>query len=608
MNYLPWIAGGAVVGAVYAGRSGRRAAGLCFPFATKMAQDSTNAEFFDKSKLRVVHGEVLDRLTGRYIAHAWVEKGSQKAGRAFDWQTREVKPEGFTLKQFYATFKPRNMVMYTAEQATLNCFSGNWGPWDPQERASGRGRRAAGGGVSYFSASWIANAEEEARAYKTKELFAYMPPEEFLALAAPFSREGESPSKRENVLRLLTENTRFRDGPALSFDETGQVYGHEGRHRATALLRMGVARIPVLLRARGGTGIRWGEQDDPTAWGYNKNLPSWLLSEEPGNRPPHERAAWRQKRVAAPWYTRGPERGQLRPEYRVPSTGRTARRGRRAAGGVVTWPTFRKQPPKIAKKTAKHRGRRTTYTHAWTWRDLFGDDFSTLDGEFREDGARVGWMRVIPVSSIAIPCLPFYRKLQDAHGEAPIYEVNNVDIEWRLRNKGHGTRFYQAAIEKLRETHPEGFYLVTSSCGRGFTKAQAARVFVSLARRFPAAGSGYYRALYIPPQAGRRAEAYPWLSLAKIKKYEQLMRDRGVSEVARSPRGFLTAFKRAGSKTRLSPEWRMKRDGFIARHWTQAQKQARPLYETKGKYAGTPTRWHLALIAWGFSPDGAKAL
>ena len=302
--------------------------------------------------------------------------------------------------------------------------------------AARRGRRAAGGGVSYFSASWIANAEEEARAYKTKELFAYMPPEEFLALAEPFSREGESPSKRENVLRLLTENTRFRDGPALSFDETGQVYGHEGRHRATALLRMGVARIPVLLRARGGTGIRWGEQDDPTAWGYNKNLPSWLLSEKPGNRPPHERAAWRQKRVA-PWYTRGPERGQLRPEYRVPSTGRAARRA-----------------------TGK----------------------------------------------------------------------------------------------------------------------------------------------------GQRAEAYPWLSLAKIKKYEQLMRDRGVSEVARSPRGFLTAYKRAGSKTRLDPEWRMKRDGFVARHWTQAQKQARPLYETKGKYAGTPARWHLALIAWGFSPDGAKAL
>ena len=142
------------------------------------------------------------------------------------------------------------------------------------------------------------------------------------------SREGESPSKRENVLRLLTENTRFRDGPALSFDETGQVYGHEGRHRATALLRMGVARIPVLLRARGGTGIRWGEQDDPTAWGYEKKLPAWLLSEKPWNMPARDMAAWRQKRVAAPWYTRGPERGQLRPEYRVPSTGRTARRGR----------------------------------------------------------------------------------------------------------------------------------------------------------------------------------------------------------------------------------------------------------------------------------------
>jgi len=429
--------------------------------------------------------------------------------------------------------------------------------------AARRGRRKPREGLSYFSASWSANAEEEARAYKTKELFAYMPPEEFLALAEPFSREGESPSKRENVLRLLTENTRFRDGPALSFDETGQVYGHEGRHRVTALLRMGVARIPVLLRARGGTGIRWGEQDDPTAWGYNKNLPSWLLSEKPGNRPPHERAAWRQKRVAAPWYTRGPERGQLRPEYRVPSTGRTARRGRRATQTCTEGRTDPDLWAKVKKEvTAGSKGGRSGQ---WSARKAQ----MAVQAYKAEGGTYCG----------------------------PKTKAQRSLARWTKEKWGSDRKGDRYLPKKAREALTDAEYRRTSAKkrrdtakGKQFSK-QPPKIAKKTAKH-----------------RGRRAETYPWLSLAKIKKYEQLMRDRGVSEVARSPRGFLTAYKRAGSKTRLSPEWRMKRDGFVARHWTQAQKQARPLYETKGKYAGTPTRWHLALIAWGFSPDGAKGL
>lgn len=153
------------------------------------------------------------------------------------------------------------------------------------------------------------------------------------------------------------------------------------------------------------------------------------------------------------------------------------------------------------------RGRRAVYAHGWEWRDLMGDDFSTLDGEFREDGEKVGWMRVIPVSAVAIKCLPFYRKLEDAHGHAPIYEVNNVAIDWRLQGKGHGTRFYLAAIQKLRDSHPGGFYLVSSSCGKGTTKPQALRVFDSLRKRFPGAGTGWYQALYIPPGKASRSRS-----------------------------------------------------------------------------------------------------
>jgi len=80
------------------------------------------------------------------------------------------------------------------------------------------------------------------------------------------------------------------------------------------------------------------------------------------------------------------------------------------------------------------------------------------------------------------------------------------------------------------------------------------------------------------------------MSLKAIKGYEPEMKRLEVSEVARSPRGFLTRYKRVGGdKERLSEGWRAKREAFIARHMAQ--------YEKK------PTkRRKLALIAWAYRP------
>ncbi len=55
------------------------------------------------------------------------------------------------------------------------------------------------------------------------------------------------------------------------------------------------------------------------------------------------------------------------------------------------------------------------------------------------------------------------------------------------------------------------------------------------------------------------------LSVKTIQKYEPEMKRLKVSEVARSPRGFLTAYKRAGKSKNLSPKWKQKREAFIAR-------------------------------------------
>jgi hypothetical protein len=80
------------------------------------------------------------------------------------------------------------------------------------------------------------------------------------------------------------------------------------------------------------------------------------------------------------------------------------------------------------------------------------------------------------------------------------------------------------------------------------------------------------------------------LSLSTIRKYEPDMRKFGVSKVARSPRGFLTAYKRAGSEANLSDRWKRKRQAFIARHLAQ--------------YKNNPTyRRRLALIAWAYDPE-----
>jgi hypothetical protein len=61
-----------------------------------------------------------------------------------------------------------------------------------------------------------------------------------------------------------------------------------------------------------------------------------------------------------------------------------------------------------------------------------------------------------------------------------------------------------------------------------------------------------------------------WLPPRCIAQHEPAMRRLGVSTVARSPRGFLTAWKRAGGDpAKLSAYWRRRRAGFIARHETQ---------------------------------------
>jgi hypothetical protein len=92
------------------------------------------------------------------------------------------------------------------------------------------------------------------------------------------------------------------------------------------------------------------------------------------------------------------------------------------------------------------------------------------------------------------------------------------------------------------------------------------------------------------------------MSLKAIRKYVPEMRRKGVSVVARSPRGFLTAYARAGGRmSKLTEWWRNRRLGFIKRHMAQVRKHGEKLWK-----GGKPSRRALALIAWAYMPRVGK--
>ena len=96
--------------------------------------------------------------------------------------------------------------------------------------------------------------------------------------------------------------------------------------------------------------------------------------------------------------------------------------------------------------------------------------------------------------------------------------------------------------------------------------------------------------------------SHRFLPLSTIKRYETQARKRKVSEVARGPGGFLPAYKRAGAATALPDYWRRKREAFIARHMAQVEERNEPLWDLDGR----PSRRHLALIMWAYSPAASR--
>lgn len=95
---------------------------------------------------------------------------------------------------------------------------------------------------------------------------------------------------------------------------------------------------------------------------------------------------------------------------------------------------------------------------------------------------------------------------------------------------------------------------------------------------------------------------YPVMSYKNAHAWEAQAAKRGVSKVARSTRGFMRAYQRAGSWANLSDAWRRKRNAFVARHMAQVRNNNEQLWN-----GGKPSRRALALIMWAYMPPGKPA-
>ena len=135
--------------------------------------------------------------------------------------------------------------------------------------------------LDYFTEPAMNEIRADVAAHKSRSTLVWLSPDDFLKLA----RKGFSESK----IDMLETIDRFDSIPFLQIDRTEdgicKVIGHEGRHRAMKLKRLGVTKIPVKLCS---AEIRWSEQNDDKNHDYipDSDWPKWIQSEDSSDKVP----------------------------------------------------------------------------------------------------------------------------------------------------------------------------------------------------------------------------------------------------------------------------------------------------------------------------------
>ncbi len=83
------------------------------------------------------------------------------------------------------------------------------------------------------------------------QIFVWMKPSEFLDKAKKLSSEHQKTSSTETAINILSDKMK-KDVPIdplfLDIDTVNcKVINHEGRHRAMAAQKAGIARVPVII-------------------------------------------------------------------------------------------------------------------------------------------------------------------------------------------------------------------------------------------------------------------------------------------------------------------------------------------------------------------------
>ena len=134
---------------------------------------------------------------------------------------------------------------------------------------------ASGDASSRFDPEMLTKHDKPS--FKSRDRVTLMPIKDFLRLAPG----GTDPIKTKNVAEIMASGDDLKELPYLRFSyaedgSTAGVYGHEGRHRARALLAAGETHMPVRLEGP----MRWGEQADPKGFDYVKEWPTELRGQD----------------------------------------------------------------------------------------------------------------------------------------------------------------------------------------------------------------------------------------------------------------------------------------------------------------------------------------